>query len=206
MAYIPASKEEEEFLKNYDPSKYKKPAVSADGAIFAWDRANAKLRVLLIKRGNFPYKDTFALPGGFAEVDEDISVTITREMQEETHIENIVFEQVRAFGTPGRDPRDRVITILYAAVVGPDAVHPVAGDDAAEAEWYDITEYKTETIYQNGACTETVSMVLQGSRVFTPKIIISPLAQTVEIADRGGLAFDHAHEVIAAYRYIQNRL
>lgn len=206
MAYIPASKEEEEFLKNYDSSIYQKPSVAVDGAIFAWDRALKCMKVLLIRRGNFPYKDTYSIPGGFVEIDEDLDTAVVREIKEETDIEGVVFDQVRAFGQPDRDPRQRVITVLFAAMVQPEDVKPKAGDDAAEAEWFCITGCNTETVYENGRNVMTIGMTLTGSRTFTPKIKIDTDTNTVQILDKGGLAFDHAHEVIAAYRHILKRL
>ena len=200
--YKPASREEEKFLKNYDSSKYKNPAVSADGAIFAWDEEESKMKLLLVQRGNFPYKGCYCLPGGFVEIDEDLLDAVKREIKEETDIEGIPFEQVGAFGRPDRDPRQRVITILFAAMVRFADVTAKAGDDAAEAEWYTIEDYKNEISYKNGKGERTASLILKGSQQFTPKIRIALDTMAVDIVDGGNLAFDHAHEVIAAYEYV----
>lgn len=203
MSYQPASKEEEEFLKNYDPTKYKNPGVATDGAIFARDKN--RLKVLLIKRGNFPYKGAFGIPGGFVEFDEDLADAVKREIKEETDIDKIVFEQVGAFGKPDRDPRNRVITILYAAMVRFADVAPKAGDDAAEAEWFAIEDYKSEISYAGGKNERTISMTLTGSITLKPQIKICEDTKTAEILDNGNLAFDHAHEIIAAYEYIMRK-
>lgn len=200
MVYQPSSKEEEEFLKKYDPTKYKNPGVATDGAIFARDKNIIK--VLLIKRGNFPYKGALSIPGGFVEIDEDLADAVKREIREETDIGGIVFEQVGAFGRPDRDPRYRVITILFAAMVNFGDVAAKAGDDAAEAEWYTIEDYKSETSYANGKNERTVSMTLSGNLTLKPRIKINEDTKYVEILNNGNLAFDHAHEIIAAYEFI----
>ena len=77
MVYNPSCEEEVAFLKNYNPNKYKNPAVAADTALFAAD--GDALKVLLIRRGGYPYKGSWALPGGFVNIDEDIRVSAQRE-------------------------------------------------------------------------------------------------------------------------------
>ncbi|MBQ9942272.1 MAG: NUDIX hydrolase [Christensenellaceae bacterium] len=136
MAYIPSCPEEAEFLKNYDPYAYENPAVTVDMALFAYDKADASLHLLLIKRGGYPFKGRLALPGGFIELNEDLEASAARELLEETGVSGINPIQVYSFGALGRDPRHRIISVLHMALVDKAAVAPKAGDDAAFASWW----------------------------------------------------------------------
>ena len=97
------------------------------------------LEVLLVRRRNEPFKGGWALPGGFVDDDEDLPRAAARELAEETGLEPVLMEQVGAWGTPGRDPRGRTVSVVYLALaaVGRDAVQ--GGDDAAEAAWHAVS-------------------------------------------------------------------
>lgn len=95
------------------------------------------LKVLLVKRRIAPFAGQFALPGGFVHEDEDLDEAALRELQEETGVADVYLEQLYSFGDPDRDPRGRVITVAYFALISSD--HNLrAGSDAAEADWYSI--------------------------------------------------------------------
>ncbi|MFI5691987.1 NUDIX hydrolase [Kribbella sp. NPDC051586] len=102
---------------------------------------DSRLEVLLIKRGIAPYQGRWALPGGFVRPDEDLETTARRELAEETGLpsERIHLEQVATYGAPDRDPRGRVVSVAYLALV-PDLPAPVAGSDAASAHWVAVAE------------------------------------------------------------------
>jgi 8-oxo-dGTP diphosphatase len=102
---------------------------------------DGRLQVLLIRRGIPPYQGRWALPGGFVRPDEDLEATARRELAEETGLsaERIHLEQVATYGAPDRDPRGRVVSVAYLALV-PDLPAPVAGSDAASASWVDATD------------------------------------------------------------------
>jgi len=110
------------------------PAVSIDCAIFGLDEG--ELKVLLIERKHEPFKGRWALPGGFVEMDEDIDEAARRELEEETGVRKVFLEQVGAFGAPGRDPRERVITIAHLAIVNLHDHKVRAASDASEASWF----------------------------------------------------------------------
>lgn len=107
-------------------------AVTADLALFSL-REEAPV-VVLVERANEPFKGSWAIPGGFVEIDEDLPAAAAREMREETGIRlSTPLTQLGAYGAPGRDPRMRVVTVVFVAVAA-DIPDPVGGDDAARAE------------------------------------------------------------------------
>ena len=115
--------------------KYPRPSVTTDCVIFGYDTKEG-LSVLLIKRGIEPFKDHWAFPGGFIKMDEDAETGARRELREETSLEATHIEQFGCFSEVNRDPRERVITIAYYALVKKSEV--VGGDDASEAHWFPI--------------------------------------------------------------------
>lgn len=116
--------------------KYPHPSVTADCVIFGFD--GTKLQVLLIERGIEPYKGQWAFPGGFVNIDESCEDGALRELQEETGLTGVYIEQFHTFSHPKRDPRERVITVAYYALVRLQDVK--AGDDAARAVWFALDE------------------------------------------------------------------
>jgi 8-oxo-dGTP diphosphatase len=114
---------------------YPRPAVTVDIVVFTV-KDNC-LKVLLIQRGEEPYRHFWALPGGFVQVQESLEEAANRELFEETGIRQAYLEQLYTYGSPQRDPRGRVISVAYFALVRPDEViKPEAGSDAAQAAWY----------------------------------------------------------------------
>lgn len=116
--------------------KYPHPAVTTDCVIFGFD--GSELQVLLIERGIEPFKGKWAFPGGFLNMDETAQEGALRELKEETGLENAYIEQFNTYSDPGRDPRERVITIAHYALVRIQEVK--GGDDAAKAQWFPIDE------------------------------------------------------------------
>ena len=114
--------------------EYPHPSVTTDCVIFGFD--GTKLSVLLIKRGVEPYEGKWAFPGGFLKMEEDAETDAKRELQEETGLEDAYMRQFHTFSAPERDPRERVITIAYYALVRMQEVK--GGDDAAEARWFTL--------------------------------------------------------------------
>ncbi len=118
--------------------EYPRPSVTVDCIIFGLD--GSALKVLLIERGLEPFKGHWALPGGFVDMDENLETAAIRELEEETGVTDVFFEQLYTFGNPGRDPRGRVITVAYYALVNLSE-HPVrASSDADNAEWFKLDE------------------------------------------------------------------
>lgn len=119
--------------------EWPRPMVTADAAVFRRPQSG-RWEVLLIRRGQEPYKGSWCFPGGFLELDEEIENTAARELREETGLTGIPLEQVHTFGTVGRDPRGRVLTVLYAGLCDTSDASVCASDDAADARWFDIND------------------------------------------------------------------
>lgn len=115
--------------------RFESPKVTVDAVIFTI--YNDKLQTLLIKRKGPPFKNSWALPGGFLEKDERLVKAAGRELFEEAGVGKIYLEQLFTFGDPGRDPRGRVITVAYFALV-PAPLKISAGSDAKEAKWWPV--------------------------------------------------------------------
>jgi 8-oxo-dGTP diphosphatase len=128
----------EEFLAGYDVGKYPRPSVTADIAVFT--AVEGRLAVLLVKRRDHPFIGTWAMPGGFVNVEEEIEQAAARELMEETGVSCEMF-QLGAYGGVHRDPRTRVITVAHIALMPEGSVCPKAGDDAADAALFTLEEY-----------------------------------------------------------------
>ena len=115
--------------------KYPRPAVTADCIVMT---SEEEPQVLLIERGSEPYKDCWAFPGGFLNMDETTEQCAIRELKEETGLELTEVHQIGAYSKVDRDPRGRTITVAYLTVI--DKSLPVIGqDDAAKAEWWPLS-------------------------------------------------------------------
>jgi 8-oxo-dGTP diphosphatase len=143
--------EEERFLEKYRPGAFARPSVTVDLVILTV--LDKDLKVLLVQRSEHPYKARWALPGGFVRVSddrndqgEDLDAAALRELEEETGLSKetagqFFLEQVKTFGKPGRDPRMRVISVAYYALVRSTLVPLIrAGGDAAQTRWFSVAE------------------------------------------------------------------
>ncbi len=180
------SQEEKEFLKSYNAAQYERPSVTADVVIFTIDKDN-ELSILLIKRGEHPYKDHWAIPGGFLEAGkESIDEAAARELYEETGIkvsDGIELRQLITVGEPDRDPRTHVVSVVYTALVPKGLLHIKAGDDAKEAQLFKIRD-----LFDEDGNIET-------------RFIGDKISLTMD-----NLAFDHAHIVEVAIERLRGRL
>jgi 8-oxo-dGTP diphosphatase len=116
---------------------HKQPALAADCVVFDSDG-----RLLLIRRKNPPFKGQYALPGGFVEYGERMEEAALRELREETGIEGRIVRLVGVYSRPNRDPRGHCVSAAY--LIDPATAAPVAGDDAAEAEF--VADYRSEEL------------------------------------------------------------
>jgi len=125
-------------MKEEDIHKFKKPSVTADIVIFTIK--DNDLKVLLVKRGLQPFKDKWALPGGFVRIDESPEDAAKRELEEETGVKNVYLEQLYTFGDPKRDPRGRVITVAYMALINSYKIALRPTTDVSDAQWVSVSK------------------------------------------------------------------
>jgi 8-oxo-dGTP diphosphatase len=118
--------------------KYPRPALTVDAVVFGFDEGD--LKVLLIQRDLEPFAGQWALPGGFARVEETLDEAVLRELREETGLERVYLEQLYTFGEPGRDPRERVVTVAYYALVKLGDHRVRAATDARNAAWFQVCD------------------------------------------------------------------
>lgn len=140
--FAQASEQERAFLATYDPSKFPITVVTVDTVISQW-HSDPRMpygglwKVLLVKRGNYPYKDQWALPGGFIDPQETSIEAARREVKEEAGLDLMMMQFSHIADDPERDPRGRAISMVYTAQAKGE---PFAGDDAVEAAWFDFEE------------------------------------------------------------------
>ncbi len=118
--------------------EYPRPALTVDCVVFGLDQGN--LKVLLIQRDLEPYRNKWALPGGFVDMNEGLESGALRELQEETGVEDIFLEQLYTFGSVGRDPRGRVVTVAYYGLINLDEHILKPASDARNAAWFEFDD------------------------------------------------------------------
>lgn len=160
MRIYKMSEEEKAYLENYNIEDFERPSVAADMAVFAIMKEGGgeaggrlenyrkdpeqKLKLLLIKRGSYPYKNEWALPGGFCRKGESTLETARRELCEETGIKDAYLRPFDIFSEPGRDPRGWIISHAFLTLVNGENYRVHAGSDAWEAGWFSISIEKKE--------------------------------------------------------------
>lgn len=202
---------EEQFLKNYQPGSYERPSVTVDMLIFTVMEqeqdnyrklAEKSLQLLLIQRGEHPFLGQWALPGGFVGINESVEEAARRELYSETNIDNIYMEQLYTWGDVERDPRMRVISCSYMALVDRKALTVQAGDDAADAAWFEVSyrvmETRREVVEQDIRQETLVEIILENEQNKLSGVV--KLTETVqghvrrmerEIVRSSGFSFDH---------------
>ena len=179
---------------------YPRPSVTVDCVVFGLDGLELEdLKVLLIERGREPFAGCWALPGGFVDMGEDLETAARRELEEETGVTIGYLEQLYTFGAPYRDPRMRVISVAWCALIRPDLAPLVtAGTDARDAQWWSLTQRPALAFDHN----KMVSMALDRVRgkldytpiafeLVPPTFTISELREVFE-AIKGG-AYDRGN-------------
>jgi 8-oxo-dGTP diphosphatase len=183
--------DEAEFLRNYRPERFPRPSVTVD--IVALCIVDGELRVLLVRRGEHPFKGAWALPGGFVRVGdgqgdkgEDLDAAATRELSEETGLSpaDVLLEQLGAYGCAERDPRMRVITIAYYALIRPDLVPVVkAGGDVTQAEWHPVADLARAKLAFDHAQIIDAAVQRVAERIHSSSMAASLVAKTFTIPE-----------------------
>ena len=215
------SQEEKKYLESYDISKFERPSIAADIVVFSILNDGVRdsirrlqkksLQILLVKRADYPYKDYWALPGGFCMPGEDVIETAARELLEETNVNNAYLKLVDVYGDKDRDPRGWIVSNTFMALIDGEKSEPKPGTDTGEAKWFTleltskliskevkkkqaniITDY--ELSFRNDEIGKTFTCSLSEKKVFKDY----HEHVTYEIKDSGLLAFDHAKIIMNA--------
>ncbi|MGC6770146.1 NUDIX hydrolase [Enterococcus sp. LJL128] len=182
---------EVEFLKWYhqqDHPEYEKPSLTVDIVLMCYNKEEDQLKLLLIKRKGHPYRNSWALPGGFVMPNESTGESVLRETKEETGVviskQNI--EQLHTFSTPNRDPRGWVVTVSYLAFIGEEPL--IAGDDAKEVSWFTMQRVGSKLLLANGEAEITLDL------------------NDSSASDHHLLAFDHSEILLKAFNRVANKM
>lgn len=203
----------EQFIEEYNPGNYENPCSTADIIVVketTSKESNMGLSVLMIKRRNHPCIGTWALPGGFVEIGEDLTTSAKRELLEETGLDHIPMEQLHSWGEVERDPRTRVISTSFFAYLE-EEVAVKAGDDAKDAAWADITVNRigtTRTVEQ-GLKREyqqyELRLTNEEKGIHARAVIEVSLnwntilkEKLYRICESEGIAFDHSRMILQA--------
>ena len=201
---------EEEFLKDYDSSKFEKLSMTADILIFSVSSEEVdnyrktdkkKMSILLVKRDNYPYKDKWCLPGGFIGIDEDLDKAPIRILKNETNVENVYLEQLYTFGNVKRDPRMRVVSTSYIALIDKNRL---TNNLSSNACWFDITFYEEK----NNIVDITLS---NGNEIINFNIKKVLREKTTDrysfnVVKNDLLAFDHAKVILSGLERLKNKI
>lgn len=145
--------------------EYPRPALTVDCVVFGLDAED--LRILLIQRSQEPFKGRWALPGGFVEMTETLEESAARELEEETGLSKIFLEQLYTYGAPDRDPRERVVTVAWYALVNLIDHKPKAATDASDAAWFPVRA-TPPLAFDHRAILKTALERLQGKVRYQP--------------------------------------
>ncbi|MDQ0898921.1 NUDIX domain-containing protein [Paenibacillus sp. V4I7] len=217
---------EVEFLQKYDASIYERPSVTVDMLIFTVvdeEKENYRklpeksLKLLMVKRGVHPYIGQWALPGGFVTEDESIDEAALRELKTETNIDDVYMEQLYTWGDVNRDPRTRVISCSYMALVDCRSLEVKAGDDADDARWFDVRysvlEEKKTILEKDFVFEKVVKITLSNDKDILEAIIkvIEKYSGKTAMVERevivsNGIAFDHAEMIQYAVERLRNKI
>ena len=218
--------EEKKYLKEYDITAFDRPSLTADMAVFAILSSGEQqeyrkdpekyLGILLIRRGGFPYKDHYGLPGGFARKNEAIELTAQRELREETSVDNAYLEPFGVFSRPGRDPRGWIISQGFLALVDAEKYRVRAGSDAWEAAWFRIDmeqeELNKHVRRDNADITTLFRLKLEKDDISLSALVKETRVFSAhhekteyEILEAKDFAFDHAEIIVRALKALRER-
>jgi 8-oxo-dGTP diphosphatase len=167
--------------------EYPRPLLAVDIVVFTI-REN-RLQVLLIRRAGEPFKGRWALPGGFVQMEEALEESASRELSEETGVEEAYLEQLYTYGDPERDPRDRVVSVAYFALIPADApVRSEGGSDSSQVNWFPLDELPSLAFDHNEIVTYAVRRLRYkleytavGFELLPEEFTLTQIQQTYEI-------------------------
>ena len=236
MGKYQMTKEEKEYLESYDISQFERPSVTADIAVFAvMDETDGEcvsssmesvnyrkdpereLQILLVKRGSYPFRNCWALPGGFSVKGESCDETARRELREETGVSDAYLRPFGVFSEPGRDPRGWIISHGYLALIDGSKYRIHAGTDAWEAAWFKLSVAEEEISRKpdgDGTVIEILHVLTFYQRERELQMQVKVMERKrfsklhgyseCEILQAEGLAFDHAKIILKAFQTLRS--
>lgn len=144
---------------------YPRPSLTVDAAVFGFD--DEDLKILLIQRALEPFAGKWALPGGFVRMEESLEAAVRRELREETGLSDVFLEQLYTFGRVNRDPRGRVVSVAYFALVKLADHHVLAATDARNAAWFPVSDVPA-LAFDHAEILETARRRLQAKVRYQP--------------------------------------
>ena len=201
---------EEEFLKDYDSSIYEKLSMTVDILILSVSSEETgnyrktdkkKMSILLVKRDDYPFKGKWCLPGGFVKIDEDLEDAPVRILKRETNLDNIYLEQLYTFGSVHRDPRMRIISSSYMALIDKNRLNENLNENAC---WFDIVNINekddiVDVILNNGY--ENINFSIK--KVLKEKT--TDRYKFVEVKN-DKIAFDHTIVILSGLERLKNKI
>lgn len=200
---------EEEFLKHYDSSSFEKLSMTVDTLVFSvsedkqdnYRKLNEKhFSVLMVKRDNYPFKDMWCLPGGFIKMDETCEEAAERILAKEANVHNIYLEQLFTLSDINRDPRMRIVSTSYMALIDKNRLNDKLYDNAS---WFnvDITEDENSVLLLLNNGREILKAKMQKKR----KNVTSENYEYV-VVENSGIAFDHAEVIALGATRLKNKI
>ena len=200
---------EEEFLKNYDPSQYDRLSLTVDILVLSisdeevsnYRKTSKKhMSVLLVKRDNYPFKDKWCLPGGFVGVDEELEACPGRILARETNIHNIYLEQLYTYGGVHRDPRMRVVSTSYMALIDKNRLDYKLNDNTS---WFNVSYEEKDnivTVYLDNGQDRLSFKIKKTLRELTTD------RYKFDIVENNSIAFDHPLVILAGIERLKNKV
>ncbi len=202
-------KSEEEYLKAYNPEDFDRLSMTADILILSISdevvsnyrkSSNKKMSVLLVKRDDYPFKNKWCLPGGFLDINEDLEECPKRILQRETNLKDIYLEQLYTFGGVKRDPRMRVVSTSYMALIDKNKLKYKLSNNAS---WFNIEYFEDKN---------TIDFYLDNGQETLKFTIKKKLYEQTtdrykfEILKNEDLAFDHPLVIISGIERLKNKI
>ena len=194
---------EKEFLEQYNPGDYERPAVTSDIIIFSVKEDYSNLRLLLIQRGNHPCIGSWALPGGFINENETALQAAGRELEEETGLKDIYLDQLYAFTKPNRDPRTWVMSVAYLALI-PNLLEVEGADDASDAAWFDLKCTEDTLVISNESKEVWIGYSLKKEIQKNGPVENESYIPT--LVSKKSLAFDHVEMILEALKKLREQV
>ena len=202
-------KSEEEFLANYNPNEYDRISMTTDILLFSvsdlsqynYRKTNEKvMSILLVKRDTYPFKDKWCVPGGFLKVDEELEECPKRILTEETNLRNIYMEQLYTFGAVKRDPRMRIVSSAYMALIDKNTLKEKI---KSNAKWFNISFEEKNASVKLILTSDSDRIELDIKKILVEK---TTKRYKYEIVNNDSIAFDHAEVIITGLERLRNKI